>query len=62
MFGNDLLTTSKFDLNQLIPLNLQRKLETLKRGTASSLVTYSIILKQLVLKDLKMEMEHRVKS
>ena len=61
MFGNDLLTTSKFDLNQLIPLNQQRKLESLKRGTSSYLVTYSIILKNLVLKDLKMEKEHRVK-
>ena len=31
-FGNDFLTTNKFDLNQLIPLNLQRKVKNLKHG------------------------------
>ena len=38
-----------FDLNQLIPLNLQRKLESFKRGTAPYLVTYPIIFKNFVL-------------
>ena len=46
-FGNDLLTTSKFDLNQLIPLNLQRKVKNLKHGIVFHLVTYQIILKNL---------------
>ena len=42
-FGKDLLTRNKFDLNQLIPLNLQRKVKNLKHDIVFHLITYQII-------------------
>ena len=56
----DLLATSKFDLSQLIPLNLQCKFKSLKYGTAPHLVTYEMIFKNLALKEIKMKSEYLV--
>ena len=56
----DLLAPSKFDLSQLIPLNLQCKFKSLKYGTAPHLVTYEMIFKNLALKEIKIKSEYLV--